>query len=127
MLETQYEDILYKSECDLWTLETDIYYILNWEWDLVDFNYEENIISLNNNIKLYDLWLSQYLLEWDDEEYLNSLKDKLESDWVKIEWNFDYNSKKYLILYKPKINWTIKIDLSVSETRLLVDEILLDK
>lgn len=110
MLETKYKDIKYNSKEDLWTLETDIYYILENKWDVVGFNYEKDIKKINEQLSLYDLWLWQYMLESDSIEYLNSLKNNLENNWTEIKWFFERNTKNYLILYRPKIDWEIDLD-----------------
>lgn len=107
MLTTQFKDITYKSERDLWTLETDIFYILEWKWDLVGFNYEKDIVKLQEQLVLYKLWLSNYLLESDNKDFLGLSKENLVWNWVEILWNFERQWKFYLILYKPDIDWGI--------------------
>lgn len=111
MITTQYKDITYKSERDLWTLETDIFFIINWKWEAVWFNYQNDIIKVNENVQLYKLWLSNYLLELLDINYLNSFKERLLSDWVEILWSFEKNWKFYLILYKTDIEWWINLEI----------------
>lgn len=107
MLTTQFKDITYKSERDLWTLETDIFYILEWKWDLVGFYYEKDIVKLQEQLVLYKLWLSNYLLESDNKDFLGLSKENLVWNWVEILWNFERQWKFYLILYKPDIDWGI--------------------
>ena len=108
---TQYENIFYKSEFDLWTLGSNIYFILNEMWNILWFNYETDIKKISDNLSLYDLKLWNYLLESENEDYLNSLKENLESKWTEIEWKFEDKWKFYLILYRPKIDWKIEIEL----------------
>ena len=108
---TQYKNISYKSEFDLWTLESKIYFILNEMWNRLWFNYKTDIKKISDNLSLYDLKLWNYLLESENEDYLNSLKENLESKWTEIEWKFEDKWKFYLILYRPKIDWKIEIEL----------------
>ena len=122
MLETKYKDITYNSKEDLWTLETDIYYILENKWDVVGFDYEKDIKRINEQLDLYDLWLWQYMLESNSMDYLNNLKNNLENNWTEIKWFFERNTKNYLILYKPKINW--EIDFNFNELKDKVDNII---
>jgi hypothetical protein len=122
MLETKYKDITYNSKEDLWTLETDIYYILENKWDVVGFDYEKDIKRINEQLDLYDLWLWQYMLESNSIDYLNNLKNNLENNWTEIKWFFERNTKNYLILYKPEINW--EIDFNFNELKDKVDNII---
>ncbi len=110
MLETQYKDITYYSQADLWTLETDIFFILEGHWTVAGFNYETDINTINKNLRLYDLGLWQYLLESDNVKYLHNLTDDLEKKWTVVEWFFERNNKHYLILYRPKIDWEIRFN-----------------
>lgn len=111
MLTTQFKDITYESERDLWTLESKIFYILEGKWDFIDFNYEKDIVKLAEQLVLYKLWLSNYLLESDNKEYLESLNENLIWNWVEILWNFERQWKFYFILYKPDIDWWIDYKL----------------
>ena len=99
------------ADIELWTLETVIPAILEGKGERLWFNYETDIKKISYNLSLYDLKLWNYLLESKDEKYLNSLKENLESKWTEIEWLFEYKWKFYLILYRPKIDWEIKIEL----------------
>ena len=111
MLTTQFKDITYKSERDLWTLESKIYHILDWKWNFIDFDYQKDLIKISEKLSLYKLWLSNYLLESNDRDYLESLKEGLLWNWVEILWNFEKNWKFYLILYKPEIDGWIKPEM----------------
>jgi hypothetical protein len=122
MLETQYKDITFFSDLNLWTLETDIYYILNGHWNVVEFDYENDITIIKDNLKLYDLKLWQYLLESDNKEYLSGFESSILEQWTDIKWNFEYKGMHYIILYRPKINWDIKIN--TDNTRDRVDEVI---
>lgn len=106
-----FNDIVYSSEKDLWTLESKIYYILDWEWDRVGFDSEKNLLKLNEKLSFYRLWLSNYLLESEDNAYLQWLQEELKSKWVELLWSFERNGKNYLILYKPEIEWWITVHL----------------
>ncbi len=109
--EWQYKELKYKSLQDLWTFEFKIYYLLT-SWLGGDFDYQKDIKELWNNIKLYDLKLGQYLLEWDTKQDLISIVDNIENDWIQIEWEFEFKNKYYFILYKPKINWVVNIQIN---------------
>ncbi len=106
--EWEYKELKYRALQELWTLEIQIYYLLT-TWLGWDFNYERDIKNLPNDIKLYDLKLWQYLLEWKSKEDLNSIIANIENNWIQIEWEFEFSNKSYLILYKPKINWDINL------------------
>lgn len=106
--EWEYKEFKYRALQELWTLEIKIYYLLT-SWLGWDFDYERDIQNFPNDIKLYDLKLWQYLLEWKSKEDLNSIIANIENNWIQIEWEFEFNDKSYLILYKPKINWDINI------------------
>ena len=118
----QYEDILYKSDFDLGTLESEIYFILNKMWSRVGFNYETDIKNISDNLDLYDLKLWNYLLESDNGNYLNSIKENIENKWTEVKWEFEYKWKFYLILYRPKINW--KIEIESWETKNQIDDLI---
>lgn len=105
MLTTKFEDITYTSEKDLWTLESKIFYILEWHWDKIGFDYEKDIININEKLSFYRLWLSNYLLESDSDNYLDWLKESLQWQWVDILWSFKKNWKSYLILYRSEAEW----------------------
>ncbi len=111
MLTTQFKDITYESERDLWTLESKIFYILEGKWAFIDFDYEKDIIKLDEQLVLYTLWLSNYLLESDNKDFLEWFKENLVANGVKILWNFERQWKFYLILYKPDIDWWIDYKL----------------
>jgi hypothetical protein len=117
MLETEYEDITYKSEFSLATLPSKIYCIL--QWNMLSFNYETDIKKISDNLSLYDLKLWNYLLESEDENYLNSLKENLEWKWTKIKWEFENKWNFYLILEKPKIDWEIEIGLGETNWKVI--------
>lgn len=108
-METQYKDILYKSENDLGTLESKIYFILEWKWNLIGFDYIHSIKNLWDNIDLYDLNLGNYILQSDELDKLENIKENLIKNWVEILWSFEYKNNFYLILHKPKIKWDINI------------------
>jgi len=116
MLKEKYEDITYISESHLWTLYSKIYYIL--QWNRLWFNYETDIKKISEDLSLYDLKLWNYLLESNDESYLNSLKENIELKWTKIIWEFEYKWKFYLILERPKINWDVEIELGYTNWKI---------
>ncbi len=104
---TNFHDIVYFSDKDLWTLESKIFYILDGKWSKLGFNSDKDLIKLNEKLSFYKLWLSNYLLESDDEDYLISLKEPLRLQWVEMLWNFNRNWKNYLIVYKSENEWWI--------------------
>ena len=115
--EWQYKELKYKSLQDLWTFEFKIYYLLT-SWLGWDFDYQKDIKELWNNIKLFDLKLWQYLLEWDNKNDLVSTIESIEKDWIQIEGEFEFKNKYYFILYKPKINWEIAIEIDSVEDKI---------
>lgn len=123
MLTTQFKDITYESERDLWTLESKIFYILEGKWAFIDFDYEKDIIKLNEQLVLHKLWLSNYLLESDNKDFLESSKENLVWNWVEILWNFERQWKFYLILYKPDINGWISPEIFFETKRKVQDVI----
>ncbi len=123
MLTTQFKDITYESERDLWTLESKIFYILEGKWAFIDFDYEKDIIKLNKQLVLYKLWLSNYLLESDNKDFLELSKENLVWNWVEILWNFERQWKFYLILYKPDINGWIPPEIFFETKRKVQDVI----
>ena len=107
------------SDKRIWSISSDIDFVVNWKWEIVWFDYENDIETLWEDLSLYDMKLWQYLLCSSNSDYLHSFLPKILENWAEPFWEFEKDGMYYIIVNKPKIEWEIILEVSKKVTDLL--------
>jgi len=120
-------DIEFKVIREPWTLLMDIEFILNWNWNLIDFDENNNKWKFNN-IVYYNIFGNNFILEYSSINDLikdksifkskfkmieNTLFSEKKDDWNHIPeyiWEFTFNWKEFLI-----VKWYNKLTDEINE------------
>lgn len=95
-----------------WNFAWDIEDMLEWNIDLINFNF--NKIELNDGINVFDIWWNLFVVEYSDkflrDNDINLLKQRFQVAWKfskeleekrqvpEFDWYFEYEGKYYTIV-----------------------------